>query len=152
MPTRVTVNGIPHEVDAEPAKPMLWVLREELGLTGTKFGCGIGQCGACTVVVDGRPVRACVLPLSGVGAGQVQTIEGLDDALGQAIKRAWIAENVPQCGYCQPGQIAAAYALLKATPNPDDAAIEAAMTNICRCGTYPRIRAATKRAAADRGA
>lgn len=151
MPTRVTVNGTTHEVDADPQKPMLWVLREELGLTGTKFGCGIGQCGACTVVVDGFPVRACVLPLSAVGEGRVETIEGLQDPLALAIKRAWVAEKVPQCGYCQPGQIAAAYALLTANPNPDDDAIHQAMTNICRCGTYPRIKAATKRAAAERG-
>jgi len=151
MPTRVTVNGTTHEIEADPQKPVLWVLREDLGLTGSKFGCGIGQCGACTVVVDGSPARACVLPLSAVGERQIQTIEGLEDPLALAIKRAWIAEKVPQCGYCQPGQIAAAYALLTATPNPDDAAIAQAMTNICRCGTYPRIKAATKRAAVDGG-
>jgi aerobic-type carbon monoxide dehydrogenase small subunit (CoxS/CutS family) len=135
-------------VSAAPDTPLLWVLRDDLALTGTKFGCGIGQCGACTVHLDGVAVRSCQLPLSAVGAKKVVTIEGLAPAGGlHPVQAAWIAEDVPQCGYCQAGQILAAAALLKRTPKPTDAQIDAAMTNICRCGTYVRIRAAVHRAA-----
>jgi aerobic-type carbon monoxide dehydrogenase small subunit (CoxS/CutS family) len=148
MPTSLTVNGKPRSVSAAPDTPLLWVLRDDLALTGTKFGCGIGQCGACTVHLDGQAVRSCQLPLSAVGAKKVVTIEGLAPAGGlHPVQAAWIAEDVPQCGYCQAGQILAAAALLKRTPKPTDAQIDAAMTNICRCGTYVRIRAAVHRAA-----
>jgi aerobic-type carbon monoxide dehydrogenase small subunit (CoxS/CutS family) len=148
MPTSLTVNGKPRSVSAAPDTPLLWVLRDDLALTGTKFGCGIGQCGACTVHLDGVAVRSCQLPLSAVGAKKVVTIEGLAPAGGlHPVQAAWIAEDVPQCGYCQAGQILAAAALLKRTPKPTDAQIDAAMTNICRCGTYVRIRAAVHRAA-----
>jgi aerobic-type carbon monoxide dehydrogenase small subunit (CoxS/CutS family) len=148
MPTSLTVNGKPRSVSAAPDTPLLWVLRDDLALTGTKFGCGIGQCGACTVHLDGQAVRSCQLPLSAVGAKKVVTIEGLAPAGGlHPVQAAWIAEDVPQCGYCQAGQILAAVALLKRTPKPTDAQIDAAMTNICRCGTYVRIRAAVHRAA-----
>jgi aerobic-type carbon monoxide dehydrogenase small subunit (CoxS/CutS family) len=148
MPTSLTVNGKPRSVSAAPDTPLLWVLRDDLALTGTKFGCGIGQCGACTVHLDGQAVRSCQLPLSAVGAKKVVTIEGLAPAGGlHPVQAAWIAEDVPQCGYCQAGQILAAAALLKRTPKPTDAQIDAAMTNICRCGTYMRIRAAVHRAA-----
>jgi aerobic-type carbon monoxide dehydrogenase small subunit (CoxS/CutS family) len=148
MPTSLTVNGKPRSVSAAPDTPLLWVLRDDLALTGTKFGCGIGQCGACTVHLDGVAVRSCQLPLSAVGAKKVVTIEGLAPAGGlHPVQAAWIAEDVPQCGYCQAGQILAAVALLKRTPKPTDAQIDAAMTNICRCGTYVRIRAAVHRAA-----
>lgn len=145
----LTVNGVPRRVDAEPDTPLLWVLRDDLGLTGTKFGCGIAQCGACTVHLDGRPVRSCVLPSGLVGSRPVTTIEAIGESdAGVRIQRAWLDLEVAQCGYCQSGQIMAAAALLQRTPAPDDAAIDAAMAgNICRCGTYPRIRAAIKAAA-----
>ena len=141
----LTVNGAKQSVDVAPDTPLLWVLRDTLGLTGTKYGCGIGQCGACTVHLDGVAVRTCQLPISTVGAKRVTTIEGL--ATGDkltAVQEAWIAEDVPQCGYCQSGQIMAAASLLAKNPNPTDADIAAAMTNICRCGTYQRIRAAIR--------
>ena len=141
------VNGEAREVDAPPEMPLLWVLRDLLKLTGTKFGCGIAQCGACTVQVDGRPTKSCVTPLSAV-KGPVTTIEGLSANLRHPVQQAWLIEDVPQCGYCQSGQIMAAAALLKPTPNPTDADIDAKLTNICRCGTYPRIRKAVHRAAA----
>jgi aerobic-type carbon monoxide dehydrogenase small subunit (CoxS/CutS family) len=143
----LTVNGKRHDLDVEPDAPLLWVIRDEIGLTGTKFGCGIAQCGACTVQVDGKPVKSCVTPVSAV-KGPVTTIEGLAANLKHPVQQAWLAEDVPQCGYCQSGQIMAAAALLATTPNPTDADIDAKLTNICRCGTYPRIRKAVHRAAA----
>ena len=147
-PISISVNGSHQSVDVSPDTPLLWVLRDTLGLTGTKYGCGIGQCGACTVHLDGVATRTCILPVSQVGAKKVTTIEGL--AVGDTltvVQEAWIAEDVPQCGYCQSGQIMAAASLLAKNPNPTDADIDAAMTNICRCGTYQRIRAAIHRAA-----
>jgi aerobic-type carbon monoxide dehydrogenase small subunit (CoxS/CutS family) len=136
-------------VDVASDTPLLWVLRDNLGLTGTKFGCGIAQCGACTVHVDGAPTRSCVIPVSSVAGKRVTTIEGLSRDRSHPVQRAWIAEDVPQCGYCQSGQIMAAVALLEANPTPTDADIDATMTNICRCGTYQRIRAAIHRAAGE---
>lgn len=142
MPT-LNVNGQRREFDAEPDTPLLWVLREQLGLTGTKFGCGIAQCGACTVHIDGVPMRSCVRPVSTVGAdNKVVTIEGLSADGSHPVQKAWAALDVPQCGYCQSGMIMAVTALLKEKPQPTDADIDAAITNICRCGTYNRIRAA----------
>jgi isoquinoline 1-oxidoreductase alpha subunit len=145
---RLTVNGTPHEIDAEPEMPLLWALRDLLGLTGTKYGCGVAACGACTVLVAGEAVRSCQLPVSDVW-GEVTTIEGIGTPENLAvIQRAWIDEQVAQCGYCQPGQIMQAAALLAETPRPTDAEIDAAMQgNLCRCGTYPKIRAAIHRAA-----
>jgi isoquinoline 1-oxidoreductase subunit alpha len=144
---RITVNGIPHDVDVEPDTPLLWVLREQLGLTGTKYGCGVAQCGACTVHVDGAATRSCALPVSAVEPGQnVTTIEGLSPDGGHAVQKAWLALDVPQCGYCQAGMIMAAAALVAQNRSPTDADIDAEMTNICRCGTYNRVRAAIKRA------
>ena len=142
------VNGQKRRVRAEADKPLLWVLREDLGLTGTKFGCGAAQCGACTVHVDGQPVRSCVMPVSAVVGTKIKTIEALGspDKL-HALQAAWIAEQVPQCGYCQSGMLMAAAALLARKPKPTDADIDEAMTNICRCGTYQRVRAAIHRAA-----
>jgi isoquinoline 1-oxidoreductase subunit alpha len=144
------VNGelltLPAEA-ADPAMPLLWVLRDGLNLTGTKFGCGIAACGACTVHVDGLPVRSCVTPLSSVQGKAITTIEGLP---AQALRQAWITHQVPQCGYCQSGMLMAAAALLEKNRKPSDADIDAAMTNLCRCGTYPRVRAAIKTAAAQR--
>ena len=146
--TSLFVNGQRRDVDAEPETPLLWVLREQLGLTGTKYGCGIAQCGACTVHIDGVPTRSCVRPLSSVTAAQkIVTIEGLSADGSHPVQKAWEALDVPQCGYCQAGMIMAATALLKAKPNPSDADIDEAMTNICRCGTYNRVRAAIKVAA-----
>ncbi len=144
---RFSVNQVEVSVDAPEEMPLLWVLRDRLALTGTKFGCGIAQCGACTVHVDGSPVRSCVLPVTAVAGKQVTTIEGLadDDSL-HVVQQAWVDEQVPQCGYCQSGMIMAAADLLARNPDPDDQAIDAAMTNICRCGTYPRIRKAIHRA------
>jgi isoquinoline 1-oxidoreductase alpha subunit len=144
----LTVNGRPQRIDTEPETPLLWVLRDELGLTGTKFGCGVAACGACTVEVDGQATRSCVLPVSAVVGKAVRTIEGRDDAVMRALQAAWLAEQVPQCGYCQSGMLMAASALLAATPQPSDAQIDAAITNLCRCGTYPRVRAGIHRAAA----
>jgi isoquinoline 1-oxidoreductase alpha subunit len=148
----VTVNGRVHSVDVEPDTPLLWVLRDAIGLTGTKFGCGIAQCGACTVYLDGRPLRACSLPVSSVGGGQVTTIEGLSGREAEAVQRAWATRDVPQCGYCQSGQVMSAVALLRKTPKPSDRDIDLAMNgNICRCATYVRIRAAIKDAAVTLG-
>jgi aerobic-type carbon monoxide dehydrogenase small subunit (CoxS/CutS family) len=148
----VTVNGKPQQVDVEPNVPLLWVVRENLNLTGTKYGCGIAQCGACTVHVDGQPVRACITPISAVAGKKVTTIEGLSTTNDHPVQKAWMDVDVPQCGFCQSGQIMSAVALLDAKPAPSDADIDAAMAgNICRCGTYQRIRAAIHRAAALKG-
>jgi isoquinoline 1-oxidoreductase subunit alpha len=145
---RLNVNGRQLDVDAEPETPLLWVLREQIGLTGTKYGCGIAQCGACTVHIDGEAVRSCVRPLASVRSNEkVVTIEGLSSDGSHPLQKAWVALDVPQCGFCQCGMIMAAAALLKAKPKPSDADIDAAMTNICRCGTYNRVRAAIKLAA-----
>ena len=144
----ITVNGKPRTLDVEPDAPLLWVLRDELGLTGTKFGCGIAQCGACTVHVEGVAQRSCSIPMSAVSGKSITTIEGLSPNAGHAVQAAWAEEDVPQCGYCQSGQIMAAAAFLKTHPNPTDAEIDAGITNLCRCGTYPRIRKAIHRAAA----
>src|ERR671919_481114 len=144
----IVVNGKRHQVDASADTPLLWVLRDTLGMTGTKFGCGIAQCGACTVHLDGVATRSCVTPLSAVTADQqIVTIEGLSPDNSHPVQKAWAALDVPQCGYCQSGQIMAAVALLKRTPKPTDKDIDEAMTNICRCGTYQRIRAAVHMAA-----
>lgn len=144
------VNGSPRTLDVEPDMPLLWALRDVLGLKGSKFGCGMGLCGACTVHLDGQPIRACVTPVASVGNGKVTTIEGLSPDGGHPLQRAWVAHDVPQCGYCQSGQIMSACALLNVTPQPTDAEIDAAMSgNICRCGTYSRIRAAIHTAAKD---
>ena len=146
----LNVNGQVRTHDAEPDTPLLWVLREQLGLTGTKYGCGVAQCGACTVHIDGAPVRSCALPLSAVQPSQkITTIEGLSPDGSHPLQKAWVRLDVPQCGYCQSGMIMAAAALLKNKPKPTDADIDAAMTNICRCGTYNRVRAAIKTAAGD---
>jgi aerobic-type carbon monoxide dehydrogenase small subunit (CoxS/CutS family) len=144
----LTINGEPRQVDAEADTPLLWVLRDQLGLTGTKFGCGVAQCGACTVHVEGVPVNSCTLPVSAVVGKAVTTIEGLSPDASHALQRAWIAEQVPQCGYCQSGQMMAAVALLAEHPKPTDAQIDAAMSKVlCRCGTYSRVRRAIHRAA-----
>ena len=146
----LNVNGQVREHNAESDTPLLWVLREQLGLTGTKYGCGIAQCGSCTVHIDGAPVRSCVLPVSAVQPSQkVTTIEGLHPQGAHALQKAWIDNDVPQCGYCQSGMLMAAAALLKDKPRPTDADIDAAMSNICRCGTYNRVRAAIKVAAGE---
>ena len=148
MKTKLTVNGKTHEVDADPDTPLLWVLRDHLGLTGTKYGCGIARCGACTVHVDGRAVRSCRQELQAVGAAKVVTIEELEhEARGKALQDAWIEFGVPQCGYCQSGFLMAATTLLARTPKPTDAEIDTAISNLCRCGTYPRMRAAIHAAA-----
>ena len=145
-----TLNGAPVRVDIEPDTPLLWVLRDELTLNGTKFGCGRGLCGACTVHLNGSARRSCTLPISAAAGREVVTIEGLSASGEHPLQRAWVAENAPQCGYCQSGQIMSAAALLAARPQPTDADIDSAMSgNICRCGTYPRIRKAIKRAAAE---
>ncbi len=144
----LTVNGARHQLDTEPEAPLLWVLRDELGLTGTKFGCGIAQCGACTVHVEGEAVRSCSVAVGDVAGKNVTTIEGLSPDSRHPVQQAWLAEDVPQCGYCQSGQIMAAAAFLKEHPHPSDADIDAGITNICRCGTYQRIRVAIHRAAA----
>lgn len=147
---KLTVNDQTFATDVAPDTPLLWVLRDHLGLTGTKFGCGVAACGACTVLLDGAPVRACVLPVSALGEQRVTTIEGLaaSDA-GTRLQKAWIAHQVPQCGYCQSGMMMSTAALLAANPNPDDAAIAGAITNICRCGTYGRVKRAIKAVAAS---
>jgi isoquinoline 1-oxidoreductase alpha subunit len=153
--TSLKVNGELRAIGADPDKPLLWVLREDLGLTGTKFGCGIGACGACTVHVNGAPVRSCSLPLNAAAGAEVVTIEGLAASAGvldgalHPVQRAWIDVQAPQCGYCQSGMIMAAAALLRSTPRPTDAEIGAAIANLCRCGTYPRVRRAI-RSLADR--
>jgi len=147
----VNVNGRRQSIDVAPDTPLLWVLRDDLQLTGTKFGCGVAQCGACTVHVNGKPTRACVTPISSVATAAITTIEGLSPDGAHPVQRAWVAEDVPQCGYCQAGQIMAAAALLANTPSPTDAQIDTAMRgNLCRCGTYVRIRAAIHRAAESR--
>jgi isoquinoline 1-oxidoreductase alpha subunit len=145
----IDINGAPMQVTATEDTPLLWVLRDHLGLTGTKFGCGMALCGACTVHVEGEPVRSCVTPISAVAGKKITTIEGVGSTpTGKAVQQAWLALDVPQCGYCQAGQIMSAAALLRSTPKPSDADIDSAMSgNICRCGTYPRIRAAIKQAA-----
>ena len=147
MSISLLINGIAYTADVEPETPLLWALRDSLKLTGTKFGCGIAQCGACTVLIDGRAMRSCSVPVSFVGGKQITTIEGLSADGSHPVQLAWIEHDVPQCGYCQSGQIMAAVALLKQKPKPTDADIDREMTNICRCGTYPRIRAAIHRAA-----
>jgi aerobic-type carbon monoxide dehydrogenase small subunit (CoxS/CutS family) len=145
---RLTVNGTVHEVEAEPETPLLWVLRDNIGLTGTKFGCGIAQCGACTVHLDGEAVRSCVVRLDRAVGAQITTIEGLSDDNSHPVQRAWIEHTVPQCGYCQSGQIMAAAAFRRRTPNPTDDDIDTAMAgNLCRCGVYQRIRQAIHHAA-----
>ena len=144
----LSINGQSHNVDVEPDTPLLWVLRDTIGMTGTKYGCGIAQCGACTVHLNGQAIRSCQTPIETVGQGQVTTIEGLGG--NHPLQAAWVTHDVPQCGYCQSGQIMSAAALLKASPKPSDADIDAAMTgNICRCGAYQRIRAAIKDAAGE---
>jgi isoquinoline 1-oxidoreductase subunit alpha len=144
----LTVNKRALNLEADPSTPLLWVLREHLGLTGTKYGCGVGQCGACTVHIDGRPVRSCSTPILRAAGKEIITIEGLSLDRSHPVQRAWLEIEVPQCGYCQSGQIMSAAALLKSTPNPADEDINRAMSgNICRCGTYPRIRRAIHRAA-----
>ena len=154
MGIRFNVNGKTVDVNAEGDTPLLWVVRDEVGLTGTKFGCGAGLCGACTVHLDGAPVRSCQTPLSAAAGRDVTTIESVSStAVGRRVQAAWIKHDVPQCGYCQSGQIMSAVALLKQTPAPTNADIDAAMSgNICRCGTYPRIRAAIHTAAGTQGA
>jgi isoquinoline 1-oxidoreductase subunit alpha len=148
MPTNFTINGRGVSAQSEADTPLLWVLRDELGLTGTKYGCGIGQCGACTVHLDGKPIRACITPISEVGGKKVTTIESLPRDNSHVLQKAWIAHDVPQCGYCQSGQLMSAAALLATKKNPNDTDIDEAMKgNICRCGTYDRIRAAIKTAA-----
>ncbi|HEY0234615.1 MAG TPA: (2Fe-2S)-binding protein [Afipia sp.] len=154
MTMTLTINGEQKAVDAPDDMPLLWVLRDLLGLTGTKFGCGIAQCGACTVHIDGRPLRSCVLPIGSIGNRAITTIEGIGATpVGAKVQKAWLDLEVIQCGYCQSGQIMSAAALLATTPNPNDSDIDAAMAgNICRCGTYVRIREAINQAASDRKA
>ncbi len=149
---KLNVNGKAHDINAENEMPLLWVIREEIGLTGTKFGCGIAQCGACTVYLEGTPVRSCSIPGSAVADKNITTIEGLSPNVSHPIQKAWAALDVPQCGYCQSGQIMAAAALLKDKPKPTDKDIDEAMSNICRCGTYLRIRAAIHMAAGTKAA
>ena len=144
----IKVNGTSHQIDVEANTPLLWVLREELGLTGTKFGCGIAECGACTVHVDGEPIRSCSVTVGTVEGKEITTIEGLSSDSTHPVQQAWLTEQVPQCGYCQSGQIMATVAFLKTNPNPTDADINAGLTNICRCGTYERLRRAVHRVAA----
>jgi len=144
----ISVNGKVHQLDVEPEMPLLWVLRDEIGLTGTKFGCGIAQCGACTVHVNGEAMRSCSVPVGTIEGANVTTIEGLSPESRHPVQQAWLAEDVPQCGYCQSGQIMAAAAFLAKNPKPTDADIDDGLTNICRCGTYERIRRAIHRAVA----
>jgi isoquinoline 1-oxidoreductase alpha subunit len=144
----LTVNGQTYTLDIEPETPLLWVIRDEIGLTGTKYGCGIAQCGACTVHLDGEAVRSCSIQVGDAAGKAITTIEGLSPDSRHPVQQAWLAEDVPQCGYCQSGQIMAAAAFLKQNPTPSDADIDDNLTNICRCGTYPRIRTAIHRAAA----
>jgi isoquinoline 1-oxidoreductase subunit alpha len=148
MPMDLTVNGVRHSVDVAPETPLLWVIRDQLRLTGTKFSCGIAQCGACTLHIDGTPVRSCSVPVSAASGKAVTTIEGLSPDGTHAVQQAWIELDVPQCGYCQSGMIMSVVALLKQHPNPTDAEIDAGVTNACRCSTYHRIRQAIKVAAA----
>lgn len=146
----LNINGRNHEVDVPSEMPLLWVVRDVIGMTGTKFGCGIAQCGACTMHLDGVATRTCVLPVSAVGSKKITTIEGLGTNGLHALQQAWIDEQVPQCGYCQPGQLMAAASLLAKNPHPSDSDIDAAMTNICRCGTYGRIKRAIARVASGK--
>ncbi|ABQ34463.1 (2Fe-2S)-binding protein [Bradyrhizobium sp. BTAi1] len=144
----VTINGKRHQVTMADDTPLLWVIRDELGMTGTKYGCGIAQCGACTVLIDGQVTRSCVTPVGSVAGQQVTTIEAIsDDAVGRRVVEAWVANQVPQCGYCQSGQVMAATALIKQTPKPSEQDIAAAMVNLCRCGTYNAIAAAVRQVA-----
>lgn len=144
----VTINGKRHQVTMADDTPLLWVIRDELGMTGTKYGCGIAQCGACTVLIDGQATRSCVTPVGSVAGQQVTTIEAIsDDAVGRRVFEAWVANQVPQCGYCQSGQVMAATALIKQTPKPSEQDIAAAMVNLCRCGTYNAIAAAVRQVA-----
>ena len=154
MSTSLKINGKSMTVEAEPDTPLLWVIRDEIGLTGTKFGCGAALCGACTVHLEGQPIRSCSTPLSAAAGKNVSTIESMSSTeIGKKVQAAWAALDVPQCGYCQSGQIMSAVALLTAKPKPTDADIDSAMSgNICRCGTYPRIRAAIQMAAGTKGA
>jgi isoquinoline 1-oxidoreductase alpha subunit len=147
---RLDVNGSTHSLDVEGEMPLLWVLRDELKLAGTKYGCGIAQCGACTVLVDGQPVRSCVTPASSVAGKKIVTIEGLGPKGLNAVQKAWLEKSVPQCGYCQSGMIMAATALLEKTPKPTDEQIDTAMTNLCRCGTYARVKDAIHAAAKEK--
>ena len=142
---KLTINGKNHDLDVEAEMPLLWAIRDEVGLTGTKFGCGVALCGACTVLIDGEPVRSCVVPATAAAGRKITTIEGLSGT--SALQKSWIETQVPQCGYCQSGMLMAATALLARKPNPTDEDIDAAITNICRCGTYPRIREAIHQAA-----
>ena len=144
------INGVDHSFDVEADTPLLWVLRDELGLTGTKFGCGAGLCGACTVLIEGRTARSCVLPVAAAAGKSIVTIEGLSKDKSHPVQQAWLQESVPQCGYCQSGMILSAVALLERTPNPTDADIDAEITNVCRCGTYNRVRKAIHAAAKRR--
>jgi isoquinoline 1-oxidoreductase alpha subunit len=144
------INGVDHSFDVEADTPLLWVLRDELGLTGTKFGCGAGLCGACTVLIEGRTARSCVLPVAAAAGKSIVTIEGLSKDKSHPVQQAWMQESVPQCGYCQSGMILSAVALLERTPNPTDADIDAEITNVCRCGTYNRVRKAIHAAAKRR--
>ncbi len=143
----LTINGTQHQVDLEPDTPLLWAIRDGVGLTGTKFGCGIAQCGACTVHINGEAMRSCSVPIGAVAGKKITTIEALSPDSKHPVQQAWLAEDVPQCGWCQSGQIMAVAAFLKQNPNPTDADIDAGLTNICRCGTYERIRRAIHRAA-----
>jgi isoquinoline 1-oxidoreductase subunit alpha len=145
--TTITVNGKPHQLDLEPDTPLLWALRDVVGLTGTKYGCGIAQCGACTVHINGVAMRSCSVPIARLDGAEITTIEGLSPDGKHPVQQAWLAEDVPQCGYCQSGQIMATVAFLKRNPTPTDADIDANITNICRCGTYERLRRAIHRAA-----
>lgn len=147
MQIKLDVNGTAQQVDVDPSTPLLWVLRDHLGMTGTKFGCGIAMCGACTVHLNGAATRSCVVPAEAVAGARVTTIEGLASATAFPLQQAWLELNVPQCGYCQAGMLMAAAALLKDNPKPSDDDIDAAIINICRCGTYPRVRAAIHQAA-----
>ncbi|WP_428510007.1 (2Fe-2S)-binding protein [Roseateles sp.] len=151
MSTQLTVNGQGHSLDVEADTPLLWVLRDELGLTGTKFGCGVASCGACTVDIDGTATRSCVMPVGALQGKHIRTIEAEPDRITAALQAAWIQLQVPQCGYCQSGMIMAAAALLRSTPKPSDADIDAGISNLCRCGTYQRIRAGIHAAAAQVG-
>jgi isoquinoline 1-oxidoreductase alpha subunit len=148
LPYTLTVNGQTHEIDADPSTPLLWVLRDHLGMTGTKYGCGIAQCGACTVHLDGTPTRSCQVPLGDISGASIVTIEGLSADSSHPLQQLWVELNVPQCGYCQAGMLMAAAALLKQIPDPTDQDIDMYVDNVCRCGTYPRVRAAIHKAAA----